>query len=92
MKITPRGRNILIERDAAESRESEFGIVTPDNVDLEQKAYGTVIAVGPDIDDIVKGDRVIYGAYAGEQIEFDEKGKHYDYRLVNDEDVIAFLK
>lgn len=91
MNIKPRGKNILIERDAEGSRESENGIITPDNVEQEQKAFGTVMAVGPEVTDVKKGDRVIYGVYSGEQIEVEIKGKKHDYRLVPDEDVIAFI-
>lgn len=92
MKIQPRGKNILIEKDKPSSKESEYGIVTPDSVEEEQKAFGTVVAVGPDIKDIKKGDRVVYGAYAGEQIQVEDKGKKHEYRLVEDQDVIAFIQ
>lgn len=91
-KIIPRGKRILVQRDEPESRESEFGIIAPENVEQEQKAFGTVIAVGDDIKDLKKGDRVIYGAYAGETIEEMVKGKQVEYKLLDDEDVIAFLK
>jgi chaperonin GroES len=91
-KIIPRGKRILVLRDEAESRESEHGIITPENVDREQRAFGTVVAVGPEINDLKKGDRVIYGAYAGETIEESIKGKTVEYKLLDDEDVIAFLK
>lgn len=91
-KITPRGKRILVQRDEAGPRESEHGIITPDSVEEEQKAYGTVLAVGDGITDLKKGDRVIYGAYAGETIEEDIKGKKVEYKLLDDEDVIAFLK
>lgn len=91
-KITPRGKRILVKRDAPESRENEAGIITPDNVEQEQKAFGTVVDVGREIKDVKKGDRVIYGAYAGEIIVQSEKGKQVEYRLLDDEDVIAFMK
>ena len=83
---------MLVRRDEATGGVSEHGIVTPDNVEKEQKAYGTIVAVGPDIKDVKVGDRVIYGAYAGEDIQQDESGKKVDYKLLDDEDVIAFIK
>lgn len=91
-KIIPRGKRILVQRDEATSKESEHGILTPENVEQEQKAFGTVVAVGEGIKDLKKGDRVIYGAFAGETIEEDVKGKVVEYKLLDDEDVIAFLK
>ena len=92
MKIQPRGARILVKRDEAKRGVSEHGIVTPENVEKEQKAYGTVVAVGSEVKDVKVGDRVVYGAYAGEDIEQEEKGKKVDYKLLDDEDVIAFLK
>lgn len=91
-KIQPRGKHILVKRDEAEGSVSEHGISTPDAVEKEQKAYGTVVAVGPDIKDVKKGDRVIYGAYAGEELEVEEKGKKVTYRLLEDEFVVAFIR
>jgi len=92
MKIVPRGKYILVERDKAESQVSEHGISAPSSVEKEEKAFGTVIAVGSEIKDVKKGDRVIYGAFAGEEIELDEKGKKVKYRILEDEFVIAFIK
>lgn len=92
MKIQPRGKYILVLRDDPESKENKFGLITPENVEREQKAFGTVVAVGADIKDVKKGDRVVYGAYAGEEIEVEEKDKKVTYRLIEDEYVIAFLK
>lgn len=91
IKITPRGKYILVKPDAEVSRESEFGIVTPENIEKEQKAFGEVVAVGSEIKDIKKGDHVIYGAYGGEKIKLHESTKDVDYVLLFDEDVIAFL-
>lgn len=91
--IIPRGKNILVLRDEAKGGVSKHGIVSPDNVEKEQKAYGTVIAVGSLVKDVNKGDHVIYGAYAGEDIEVEsDSGKKIEYKLLDDEDVIAFLK
>lgn len=91
-KIIPRGKYILVLRDEPESKENKFGLITPENVESEQKAFGTVIAVGADIKDVKKGERVIFGVFAGEEIEVEEKNKKVTYRLIEDEYVIAFLK
>lgn len=91
-KIHPRGKQILIKRDEADAGVSEFGIATPSSEEKEQKAFGTVVAVGPEIKDVKKGDRVIYGAYAGEEIEIEERGEKQQYRIVEDEFVIAFIR
>lgn len=83
---------MLVRRDDAEGQVSDYGIVMPTNVEREEKAFGTVEAVGPAIKDLKRGDRVIFGAFAGETIELDEKGKKVTYKLLEDEFVIAFLR
>jgi len=85
--IKPRGKQVLIKPDAEKSRESENGIITPSNVEQEQKAIGTVIAVGTDVKDIKKGDRVVYGVFAGDPIKFDE----VDYKFVHEEFILGIL-
>lgn len=91
-KITPRGKQILVQPDGETARESEYGIVMPDSVEQETKAFGTVIAVGPEITDVEVGKRVIYGAFAGEQISLQESDKEVDFVLLFDEDVLAFIE
>ena len=93
MKIIPRLKQVLIKPDDEESHTSEFGIVTPSNIEKEKKAIGTVIAVGSEADkDIKKGDKIIYGAYVGETITTKEKGKEVEYKLLFDEDILAFIQ
>ena len=93
VKIIPRGKYILVTPDPEKSRVSDSGIVTPDNIEQEQKAIGTVEAVGSDVKGVKKGDRVIYGAFAGEKIKVSENLKENpDYILLFDEDVLAFIK
>lgn len=89
LKIIPRKQQILVIPDGEESRESEYGIFTPSNQEVEQRAIGTVLAVGANITDIKKGDRVIYGAYAGEKLKLKESSKEVDYIILFDEDVLA---
>ena len=88
MKILPRKKQILVIPDKALSGVTDSGLLRPDNEEKEKKAIGTVEAVGMGIDDIRRGDRVIYGAYAGEPISFEIKEED-DYILLFDEDVLA---
>jgi len=91
-KIIPRAKQVLVKPQDEESRQSESGLFIPDNIEQEQRAIGKVIAVGKDITDIEKGDTVIYGAYAGETIKLNEKGKNVEYKILFDEDVVAKLE
>jgi len=89
MEIKPRVKQVLVQQDEEESRTSANGLITPDSVEQEQKAFGTVIAVGEGIDDLKEGDRVIFGAFAGEKIEL--KKEKVEYVLLFDEDVLATI-
>jgi chaperonin GroES len=91
-KVYPRGKYVLVKQDEPETRESEFGILSPDSTEQEQKSRGVVEEVGNDIKDIKKGDTVIFGAYAGEEMKVKEGFKEVSYRLLYDDDIIAFLK
>ena len=55
MKIIPRGKYILVQRDEAPSRVSEHGIAAPSSEEQEEKAYGTVAAVVVMIANVVSG-------------------------------------
>lgn len=91
MKVIPRGKYVLIKPDKNEAKENENGLLMPSNHEVEEKAVGEVVAVG-DVKDIKKGDRVIFGMFAGETIEVPEKGKKVEYKLLHDDDIIAFIK
>jgi chaperonin GroES len=92
LKIIPRGKWILVTPAAAESRETEQGLIIPEREEKEQKAQGIVEAVGAEVKDVKAGDRVVYGAYAGETIKTREDGKEVEHKLLHDDDVIGFIK
>lgn len=87
-KITPRAKQVLVQPDGAESRQSAHGIFVPSNIEQEQKAIGTVMAVGPEIKDLKKGDRVIFGTYSGDQVVLDK----VTYKLIYDDEILAILE
>jgi chaperonin GroES len=91
-KIVPRGSWVLVRPAEKESRETEQGLILPESEEREQKAVGIVEAVGSEVKDIKKGDEIIYGAFAGENIKRRENNKEVEYKLLLDEDIIAYLK
>lgn len=66
IEIVPLWDNVLVKPDPQDSRMSDAGLYKPDTIDQPEKAHGTVIAVGPDVKKLKKGDRIIYGVYAGD--------------------------
>lgn len=89
-KVLPRGKYMLIQVEPPEDLKQKNGLIVPANTDQEQKAQGEVLEVGDQVGkDIKKGDTVIFGAYAGENLTTDEDGEKIDYKLLHDDDVIA---
>lgn len=99
--IEPLDVRVLVKPDAVEEK-TKGGILLPQQA-IEQEKYATVkatlVAVGanafseakanPAFTAPASGDRVMVAKYGGINIKGDD-GE--DYRLMNDEDVIAFLK
>ncbi|MCB0517164.1 MAG: co-chaperone GroES, partial [Bacteroidetes bacterium] len=77
LKITPLADRVVVEAAVAESKTAS-GIIIPDTA-KEKPSKGTVVAVGSGKKDepitVKIGDTVLYGKYAGTEIQLD--GKDY---------------
>ncbi len=73
MKLKPLADRVIIQPAAAEEV-TVAGIIIPDSA-KEKPLKGTVLAVGTGTKDeemvLKEGDNVLYGKYAGTEIEFD---------------------
>ena len=88
MKIQPLDDRVVVEA-AAESETTASGIIIPDTA-KEKPRRGKVIAVGNDEDLkklIKKGDQVLYGKYAGDEISYEGQ----DYLILSQSDILAKL-
>lgn len=89
MKIKPLADRVLIEPTAAEEVTAS-GIIIPDSA-KEKPLKGTVIAAGKGTADekmeLNEGDVVLYGKYAGTEIEFEGK----KYLIMRQSDVLAVI-
>jgi chaperonin GroES len=92
--IKPLHEKVVVERMDAETK-SAGGILIPDTA-KEKPMRGTVIAVGPGrvLDsgevkalDVKKGDKVLFGGYAGSEVKLDGK----DYLIVNESEIFAVI-
>ncbi len=101
MKVKPLGNRILVKQ-MAEEEVTASGIVLPAATDKEKKTQGTIIAVGNG-EDIAKlglkvGDVVVFGKYAGDEIEVDEAGQKVEYKVLgvgeekDESDVLAIIE
>lgn len=89
MNIKPLADRVLIKSAAAEER-TLGGIIIPDSA-KEKPLKGEIVAVGNGTKDeemVVKaGDTVLYGKYAGTEIEFDGE----KYLIMRQSDVLAVI-
>ena len=90
MKLNPLADRVLISPAAAEEK-TIGGIIIPDTA-KEKPLQGTVVAVGEGKSDeemILKtGDQVLYGKYAGTEIEFEGE----KYLIMRQSDVVAVIE
>ncbi len=89
MSIKPLADRVLIEPAPAETK-TIGGIIIPDTA-KEKPLQGTVVAVGKGTKDeemvLKEGDTVLYGKYAGTELEFEGK----KYLILRQSDVVAVL-
>ncbi|MBD5289612.1 MAG: co-chaperone GroES [Bacteroides sp.] len=89
MTIKPLGDRVLIEPNAAEEMTAS-GLYIPDSA-KEKPLKGQVLAVGNGTKDeemvLKAGDTVLYGKYAGTEIEFEGK----KYLMMRQSDVLAVV-
>lgn len=89
MNIKPLADRVLIEPTAAEEV-TMAGIIIPDSA-KEKPLKGKVLAVGNGTKDdpmvLKEGDNVLYGKYAGTEIEFEGT----KYLMMRQSDVLAII-
>jgi chaperonin GroES len=89
MKLKVIDDRLLVEREKVEDQKTAGGIIIPDTA-KEKPQLGTVVAVGTDeeLKDLVKkGDKVLFGKYTGDEIEFE----HKTYLVVQRSDILAII-
>mgnify|MGYP002748334178 FL=1 len=89
MAIKPLADRVLIEAAAAEEK-TIGGIIIPDTA-KEKPLQGKVVATGNGTKDeemvVKEGDTVLYGKYAGTELEYDGK----KYLVMRQSDILAIL-
>ena len=89
LKIKPLADRVLIEPAAAETQTSS-GLYIPDTA-KEKPQKGIVVAVGPGTKEdpvtLSVGDTVLYGKYAGTELQHDGK----DFLIMKENDILAIV-
>ena len=95
MKIRPLHDRVIVKREGEEEK-TKGGIIIPDTA-KEKPVEGKVIAVGAGklMDDgkkqpleVKKGDRVLFGKYAGTDIQIDGE----EHLIMREDDIIAVIE
>lgn len=74
---------ILIKPNREEDR-TPGGIIIPET-SRTPVVWGTVVAIGPDVKEVVPGDHILYGEHSGTSIEHDGE----IYRIVREIECMA---
>ena len=89
MNIRPLADRVLVKPAPAEEK-TVAGIIIPDSA-KEKPLKGEVVAVGNGTKDeemvLKKGDQVLYGKYAGTEIELDSE----KYLIMRQSDILAII-
>jgi chaperonin GroES len=96
--VVPLGDRIVVKQSRQEETRAS-GLVIPDTA-KEKPQLGIVIAVGPGrVDDngkrvpvdVVKGDKVLYAKYSGQDVPRGVFGDDEDYMILKEADILAKL-
>ena len=89
INIKPLADRVLIEPAAAETKTSS-GLYIPDTA-KEKPQKGIVVAAGPGTKEnpvtLKVGDKVLYGKYAGTELQHDGK----DFLIMKESDILAIV-
>lgn len=95
-KVRPLHDRIIVKRLENNTEKTVGGIIIPDTA-KEKPQEGEVIAVGPgkfDKDgkrqtlDVKKGDRVLFGKYAGSEIKIEG----IEYMIMREDDILGVIE
>tara|TARA_B100000459_G_scaffold69059_1_gene38134 strand:- start:516 stop:782 length:267 start_codon:yes stop_codon:yes gene_type:complete len=84
--IEPLGEMVLIELEQA-AEKTASGFMLPEAA-REKMNVGTVVAAGPESENVKAGDKIVYKKYAGTELSWGD----VDYLLIKSEDLQAKVK
>ena len=88
-KLKPIKDRLIVKFESAENK-TAGGIYLPDTADKEKPQIGNVIAIGTNkelVEAIKAGDKVIFGKYAGTEVDFDNQ----KYLILKLDDILAVI-
>ena len=94
IKVRPLSDRVIVKR-IDEEEKTAGGIIIPDTA-KEKPQEGRIIAVGPGRNDegkvvaldVKKGDRILFGKYAGTEIKLDGE----DHIIMREDDILGVIE
>ena len=86
VNFVPLGARVLIQPEANPT-ETPSGLILAE-VAWRPEFAGTVVAVGPDCREVARGDRVIFGVQAGQELWLDR----VKFLIMREQDVLALCE
>lgn len=86
MKLEPLNNRVVIQR-AKPAEVSKGGVLLP-TAAQDKTDEGVVLAVGPNVEELDEGDRVVFGKYVGTEIAVDGE----TFFVLREDDVVAVIK
>ena len=90
MKVTPMHNNIFVLKDKIVDT-TESGIILSE-FSRKRPSSGTVLAIGPKVQDVKVGDRVIHGEFSGAKELMQWNGQEVEVHLMSEYDIIAIIE
>lgn len=84
--IRPLGERVLVKRCEAEEKTAS-GIIIPTQA-MEKPQMAEIVAVGKEVKDVKKGDRVLLKKYGGNEIKYEGE----EYLILEAEDLLAVVE
>lgn len=101
MQVQPIGNRVLVKQLSTEEV-TKSGILLPATADKEKKAQGKIVAIGNGSAitelGLKIGDTVVFGKYAGDEVEMEENGEKIEYKILyvgkekDESDVLAVVQ
>lgn len=79
-------RDLILVCPEKESEKTESGFFIPDNA-KEKQMRGVVIDIGGDVSEVKPGDSILFGKYAGTEVEMNGK----QYLIFKEDDVMGVI-
>lgn len=83
--INPLGNRIVAYREAAANKTAS-GLYIPDSA-KEKPVIAKIEAVGPEVKNLKKGQKIVYKEYATTELKIDGK----EYLIIKEEDILATI-